>query len=85
MNEAVYLALALEGLAGVAAAEGDGPRAAELLGCAHALRATKGGAPAGPASDVDRITAAARERCGDDATTRRSRAARRPTPARSSV
>ena len=61
MNEAVYLALA-----GVAAAEGDGTRAAELLGCAHALRATKGGAPAGPASDVDRITVAAREQCGDD-------------------
>jgi hypothetical protein len=66
MNEAVYLALALEGLAGVAVAEGDGTRAAELLGCAHALRATKGGAPAGPASDVDRITVATRTQCGDD-------------------
>jgi ATP/maltotriose-dependent transcriptional regulator MalT len=65
MNEHTSLALALEGLAGVAAAGGEGSAAATLLGCAHALRATKGGAPAGPASDVDRITAASVALVGD--------------------
>jgi predicted ATPase/DNA-binding SARP family transcriptional activator len=52
-------AQALEGLAGVEAAEGDGTRAARLLGRAGQLRRDAGGAPAGPASDVERITAAA--------------------------
>jgi ATP/maltotriose-dependent transcriptional regulator MalT len=59
MNEPIYLALALEGLAGVEAAQGEGARSAALLGAAHALRARSGGAPAGPASDVERVTAAA--------------------------
>jgi predicted ATPase/DNA-binding SARP family transcriptional activator len=65
MKQPVYLALALEGFAGIAAARGDGARAAVLLGSAHALRATKGGAPAGPASDVERVTAAAVALIGD--------------------
>ncbi|MFD3519862.1 BTAD domain-containing putative transcriptional regulator [Streptomyces sp. NPDC058653] len=53
------VALALEGLAGVAAAADDPVRSAELLGTAHAARATSG-APLPPAErhDVDRIWAA---------------------------
>jgi ATP/maltotriose-dependent transcriptional regulator MalT len=67
MNEPVYLALALEGLAGVAAARGDPSHAAALLGAAHALRAAAGGAPAGPASDVERVTAAVNAVLGEEA------------------
>jgi predicted ATPase/DNA-binding SARP family transcriptional activator len=58
------VALALEGLAGVAAAESDAVEAARLLGRAHARRQRTGGAPPGPASDVERITASAREQIG---------------------
>ncbi len=54
------VALALEGLAGVHAAEGSGERAAELLGHASRLRVAAGGAPAGPTSDLDRVTARTR-------------------------
>ncbi|MFD7661958.1 BTAD domain-containing putative transcriptional regulator [Streptomyces sp. NPDC059788] len=62
------VALALEGLAGAEAAAGRFARAAHLLGCATAIRAS-GGTPLPPAErrDVDRITARAREGLGDDA------------------
>lgn len=59
IGDPAAIALGLEGLAGVAAADGDGPGAAQLLGRAFGLRASAGGAPAGPASDVERVTAAA--------------------------
>ncbi|MDI2131821.1 BTAD domain-containing putative transcriptional regulator [Yinghuangia seranimata] len=61
------LALALEGLAGAAAAAGDGVRAAPLLGAAAALRESAG-TPLPPAErvDVDRATAAARAVLGAD-------------------
>jgi tetratricopeptide (TPR) repeat protein len=61
------IALALEGLAGVAAAEGEGRRAARLLGHADRLRAAYGGAWAGPASDVPRITDTAAALLGAEA------------------
>jgi len=60
-------AQALEGLAGVEAAAGDGTRAAMLLGRAARLRSDAGGAPAGPASDVERITGAATALLGEAA------------------
>ncbi|MFI5529156.1 BTAD domain-containing putative transcriptional regulator [Kitasatospora sp. NPDC051853] len=64
------LALALEGLAGTAAATGDHPTAARLLGCAAATR-TAVGAPLPPAerTDVDRVTALARTALGPAAFT----------------
>ena len=49
------VALALEGLAGVAVARGDHERGAALVGLAGHLRDLNG-APSGPASDVDRIS-----------------------------
>ena len=56
----LILALALEGLAGVAVLDGDGERAARLLGKANALRSTTASDLVGLArSDVDRITEAA--------------------------
>ncbi len=60
------VAQAIEGLAGVAAAEGDGPRAAELLGVAHRLRCDNGGPmpPGERTLEVDRIEAAARAGAG---------------------
>ncbi|MFJ8040430.1 BTAD domain-containing putative transcriptional regulator [Kitasatospora sp. NPDC096147] len=59
------IALALEGLAGTAAATGDHPTAARLLGCAAATRAGVG-APLPPAerTDVDRITTPTRAALG---------------------
>jgi hypothetical protein len=48
------VALAVEGLAGVAVARGDLERGASLLGAADHLRDLNG-ASSGPASDVDRI------------------------------
>ncbi|MGD9751392.1 MAG: BTAD domain-containing putative transcriptional regulator [Acidimicrobiia bacterium] len=62
-------ALALEGLAGVAALRGDGERAAFLLGAGHGLRSGVGAPqpPAERALDVDRIEAAARDLLGGDA------------------
>jgi predicted ATPase/DNA-binding SARP family transcriptional activator len=60
------VALALEGLAGVAGATGDAERAALLLGAAGAMRESAG-APLPPAEriDVDRIEAAARRVLGE--------------------
>jgi tetratricopeptide (TPR) repeat protein len=60
------LALALEGLAGVACATGDAERAALLLGAASGMRESAGG-PLPPAErlDVDRIEAAARRVLGE--------------------
>jgi predicted ATPase len=60
------VALALEGLAGVAGATGDAERAALLLGAAGAMRESAGG-PLPPAEriDVDRIQAAARRVLGE--------------------
>jgi predicted ATPase/DNA-binding SARP family transcriptional activator len=60
------LALALEGLAGVACATGDAGRAALLLGAATGMRESAGG-PLPPAErlDVDRIEAAARRVLGE--------------------
>jgi tetratricopeptide (TPR) repeat protein len=60
------MALALEGLAGVAAATGDAERAALLLGAAGALRESAGG-PLPPAErvDVDRTEATARRALGE--------------------
>ncbi len=49
------VALALEGLAGVAVARGDHERGATLVGAAGHLR-NLNGAPSGPASDVGRIS-----------------------------
>ncbi|MFI0451186.1 BTAD domain-containing putative transcriptional regulator [Actinomadura sp. 6N118] len=65
------IALAREGLAGVAAAEGDYEEAAALLGEAAALRESVG-APLPPAErgDVDRITAAVRAALGEEASMR---------------
>jgi hypothetical protein len=59
------VALALEGVAGAYALEGDHVQAARLLGTATALR-TSTGAPLPPAerADVDRITSAARYALG---------------------
>jgi predicted ATPase/DNA-binding SARP family transcriptional activator len=67
MDDPRSIALAYEGLAGVATLEADGDRAAMLLGAAQALRAQVGGAPAGPASDVDAVTATTRGLMDDDA------------------
>ena len=60
------LALALEGLAGVARATGDAERAALLLRAANGMRESAG-APLPPAErvDVDRIEAAARRDLGE--------------------
>jgi predicted ATPase/DNA-binding SARP family transcriptional activator len=60
------VALALEGLAGVAGASGDAERAALLLGAASGMRESAGG-PLPPAErvDVDRIEAAARRALGE--------------------
>lgn len=59
------VALALEGLAGVAGASGDGERAALLLGAAGAMRESAGGSlPPAERVDVDRIEAAARRTLG---------------------
>ncbi|WP_018219313.1 BTAD domain-containing putative transcriptional regulator [Salinispora pacifica] len=58
-------ALALEGLAGVAAIDGRPTRAARLLGAAAMARDSVGAPlPAGERGDVDRITAAARAALG---------------------
>lgn len=56
------VAQAVEGLAGVAAAEGDGLQSARLLGVAHRLRCDHGGPmpPGERTLEVDRIEAAAR-------------------------
>jgi hypothetical protein len=61
------VALAFEGLAGVAALAGDAADAARLLGAAAAVRASVG-APLPPVErgDVDRITAAAHSVLGDE-------------------
>jgi ATP/maltotriose-dependent transcriptional regulator MalT len=58
-REARLTAQALEGLAGVAVAQGQGEQAAVLLGRAGQLRRETGGAPASRISDVDRTRAAA--------------------------
>ncbi|WP_207935739.1 BTAD domain-containing putative transcriptional regulator [Actinomadura sp. KC216] len=58
-----YHALAAAGLAGVALADGDGQRAAALLGAAAALR----GVQAASDPDTERVTAAARSVLGDAA------------------
>jgi hypothetical protein len=59
------VALALEGLAGVDAADGAPARAARLLGCAAAARASVGAPlPEGERFDVDRITRRAQEALG---------------------
>jgi hypothetical protein len=60
------VALALEGLAGVACASGDAERAALLLGAAGEMRESAGG-PLPPAErvDVDRTEAAARRVLGE--------------------
>ncbi|MFB9367020.1 BTAD domain-containing putative transcriptional regulator [Kitasatospora albolonga] len=59
------VALALEGLAGTAAATGDHPAAARLLGCAAATRAAVGAPlPSAERTDVDRIGALARAALG---------------------
>jgi tetratricopeptide (TPR) repeat protein len=60
------VALALEGLAGVAGASGDAERAALLLGAASGMRESAGG-PLPPTErvDVDRIEAAARRALGE--------------------
>jgi predicted ATPase/DNA-binding SARP family transcriptional activator len=60
------VAYALEGLAGVAAARGDGVEAARLLGRAIELRG-EAERPAGDRGDVERITAAARNAAGAEA------------------
>jgi predicted ATPase/DNA-binding SARP family transcriptional activator len=60
-------AQALEGLAGVEAAEGDGRLAARLLGRAGQLRRESGGAPAGYPSDVERISEATMALLGEAA------------------
>jgi predicted ATPase/DNA-binding SARP family transcriptional activator len=57
LGDARLVALALEGLAGVAVARGDHERGAALVGAAGHLRDLNG-APSGPASDVERIRAA---------------------------
>lgn len=63
-------ALALEGLAGVAAIDGRPTRAARLLGAAAMARVSVGAPlPAGERGDVDRITAAARAELGAPAFT----------------
>jgi hypothetical protein len=60
------VALALEGLAGVEAADGAPARAARLLGCAAAARESVGAPlPEGERFDVDRITQGAREALGE--------------------
>jgi hypothetical protein len=61
------VALAFEGLAGVAALAGEAADAARLLGAAAAVRASVG-APLPPVErgDVDRITAAAHSVLGDE-------------------
>ncbi|MEU3609656.1 BTAD domain-containing putative transcriptional regulator [Streptomyces sp. NPDC035033] len=60
------LALALEGLAGVAVLTGDHARAARLLGAAAAARASVGRPlPRSESGDVDRIGAAARAALGE--------------------
>src|ERR1700712_1693108 len=61
------IALATEGFAGVALLEGDGVRAATLLGAARAVRISDGGAAAGPESDVHHIRIAAVNLIGEDA------------------
>ncbi|MQS34622.1 hypothetical protein, partial [Streptomyces katsurahamanus] len=59
-------ALALEGLAGVEALDGDHAGAARLLGRAAALRSSVGvPLPEAERGDVDRIGAAARAALGD--------------------
>ena len=65
--DARSVALAFEGLAGVAALAGDAADAARLLGAATAVRASVG-APLPPVEcgDVDRITAAVRAVLGDE-------------------
>ena len=64
----LILALALEGLAGVAVLDGNGDRAARLLGKANALRSRTASDLVGLSRfDVDRITAAATEMTGPDA------------------
>jgi len=71
-NEPRSIALALEGLAGVAAREGDGRRAARLLGAAESLRRATvwrvgWWVASADISDVDRISHAAIAEIGGDA------------------
>jgi predicted ATPase/DNA-binding SARP family transcriptional activator len=61
------LALTLDGLAGVAMADGDLVRSAELLGRARRLRLDAGGTPIYPRSDHDRIWAEVQGRLDPDA------------------
>jgi predicted ATPase/DNA-binding SARP family transcriptional activator len=66
-GDKVGIALALEGLAGVAAAASDGEQAARLLGRARQLRATAGSELHGDERiDVQRAERRARELLGDD-------------------
>ncbi|MGD9999849.1 MAG: tetratricopeptide repeat protein, partial [Ilumatobacteraceae bacterium] len=61
------IAMAVEGLAGVAVLDGDAHRAATLLGAAHATRQADGGGHPGPESDIERIEARTVELIGRDA------------------
>ncbi len=61
------IALALEGLAGVALDDGDHALAARLLGAALAARAIDGGAPSGPESDAAAVSERLVELVGHDA------------------
>ncbi|SDM63269.1 BTAD domain-containing putative transcriptional regulator [Allokutzneria albata] len=62
------VALAVEGLAGAHAIDGDHEHAAELLGTAAAMRANAGAPlPEGERSDVDRITDLVRRSIGEQA------------------
>ena len=61
------VALALDGLAGVATLERDGVRAATLLGAAQTIRDADGGAPPGADSDAPGIRRSAIELIGHEA------------------
>ena len=61
------VALALDGLAGVATLERDGVRAATLLGAAQTIRDADGGAPPGADSDAPGIRRSAVELIGHEA------------------
>lgn len=68
LGDARALALALEGLAGAAGAAGEHRTAVTLLGAAAAARASVGAPlPAGERGDVDRVSAAAKDRLGKGA------------------
>ncbi|MBI5088206.1 MAG: tetratricopeptide repeat protein, partial [Actinobacteria bacterium] len=61
------IALAVEGLAGVAVVDDDGDRAATLLGAASVVRRADGGGHPGPESDLEDIESGAVELVGRDA------------------